>query len=92
MNGSGKTTLLRVLTGQESISDGTVYFRESGKDYIMNSSEVVHSRESLASKGLTIGFCAQENNLPPTLTLAELIHLFSSLKDSSLPQNTQKQD
>ena len=61
----------------------------------MNSSEGVQNRNSLASKQLTIGFCAQENNLPPTLTLAELIHLFSSLHDSNLPtkvENRLKQD
>ena len=51
MNGSGKTTLLRVLTGQESISSGSVTFKESRADYVMNSS-------GKPSETCAMGFCA----------------------------------
>ena len=84
MNGSGKTTLLRVLTGQNTISQGAVYYRKSGSDFILNSASFITKAQKLAPVGrLSIGYCAQDNNLPPTLKISEIIDLFAALKHSS---------
>lgn len=91
MNGSGKTTLLKVLTGQETISRGYVFYKENDEDLILNASDSLLGRQRLAPIGsLSMGYCAQENNLPPTLKLYEIIELFSALKHSS-DSNQKKQ-
>lgn len=81
-NGSGKTTLLRLLTGRETITRGEIYHRKSEKDAVMSG----------GSEGLSIGFCAQENNLPSLLSVSELIQLFSSFAQVPVSAEKKKEE
>lgn len=71
-NCSGKSTLLRILTGIESVTSGLIHFN--------NEEEVVHTNgpsvigEVFKFEG--IGYCAQENNLPPNLICSEIFDFF----------------
>ena len=88
-NGEGKSTLLRVLTGQETIDKGTIYLRQNGEDRIVSSAKP-NKGPRVVSRLLT-GYCAQENNLPSSLTVSELIDLFSSLLHSGQDDKNEKE-
>jgi len=68
VNGAGKTTTFRMLTGDETRSNGNAY---------MNSLSLVSGRKEFLSK---LGYCPQFDGIIGVLTGKEMLCLFARLR------------